>query len=215
MARTFQFAAFASLAVALAMAGIHEAANAQMDHNQRRAALMDAKTAAEAGDYADAVEALQPLADAGDPIALYSLGILYSAGGKDLPKDYGKAMSWFLKAAEKRDAGSMRQVAIAHEKGLGVPANPASAVDWYGRAADRGDALAQLNLGIMRAKGEGAPQDPVGAYKWFTLASNGIFYDNEEAKRAETKTSRIQLASKMSPPQIQQAEKQAREWSAK
>lgn len=185
------------------------------DDKLRREALLESTTAARKGDFAGAAEALEPLAEDGDAIAQFSLGVLLSTGGKGLQQDYAKAMMWFKKAADQRNASAMRQIAIAHEKGLGVPASPAMAQEWYLRAADRGDAMAQLTLGIRRANGEGMPADNVQAYKWLTLASNGIFFDFEKENRAESEKNLKIVTAKLSPPERVTAEKLTREWSAK
>ena len=78
---------FALLASALLVAGAWETI-AQTDQNQRRKAFQASKQMQSLGDFADAVEVLQPLADAGDDLALYSIGILYATGGEDLKQDY-------------------------------------------------------------------------------------------------------------------------------
>ena len=58
---------------------------AQNQNDLRRAAFQMSKESAAAGEMADAVEALQPLAESGDAMAQYGLGVLYRTGGKDLP----------------------------------------------------------------------------------------------------------------------------------
>ena len=78
---------------------------------------------------------------------------------------------------------------------------------WYRLAADQGDADAQNNLGVMYANGEGVPQDYVRAHMWFNLsAAQG----NQDA--AENRDS---IAKRMTPAQIAEAQKLAREWQPK
>jgi TPR repeat protein len=188
---------------------------AQNANDLRRAAFQMSKESAAAGEYADAIEALQPLADSGDALAQYSLGILYRTGGKDLPQDGAKAIAWFSKAADQGDAGAMRELAITFEKGMpGVPADAATAMRWYDKAANRGDALAQLNLGEKLANGQDLKKDPIQAYKWLTLAGRGVFYDDEDERRIETKKSRDTLVASMSPTEVSMGEKQALQFSA-
>ena len=131
-----------------------------------------------------------------------------------LAQDYPKAISWFSKAADKGDASSMRELAIIYEKGLGGGSNPSMAMQWYDKAANRGDALAQMFLGEKFAAGQGVSKDPVQAYKWLTLASRGVFFDDEDAHRDETKQARATLVAQMSPTEVSMAEKQAMQFSA-
>ena len=205
---------FALLASALLVAGARETI-AQTDQNQRRKAFQASKQMQSLGDFADAVEVLQPLADAGDDLALYSIAILYATGGEDLKQDYAKAISYYQKAAQKNHAGSLRQLGVMYEKGLGVPASPNQAAQYYEDAAKRGDALAQLIIGRMYASGQGRPKNNTEAYKWLTLAANGVFYDDETVKRDETKGSLKTLVASMTPADINSGEKLVREFGTK
>ena len=205
---------FALLASALLVAGAWETI-AQTDQNQRRKAFQASKQMQSLGDFADAVEVLQPLADAGDDLALYSIGILYATGSEDLKQDYAKAISYYQKAAQKNHAGSLRQLGVMYEKGLGVPASPSQAAQYYEDAAKRGDALAQLIIGRMYASGQGRPKNNTEAYKWLTLAANGVFYDDETVKRDETKGSLKTLVASMTPSDINSGEKLVREFGTK
>jgi len=72
---------FALVALALLIVGAREFAIAQTDQGQRRKAFQASKQLVDLGDLADAVELLEPLADAGDEMALYTIGVLYGTGG--------------------------------------------------------------------------------------------------------------------------------------
>jgi len=67
--------------------------------------------------------------------------------------------------------------------------------------AEKGDPDAQINLGNMYFDGNGVPQDYVQAHKWFDLAGSRLYRDT--------------LAAKMTPAQIAEAQKLAREWKPK
>ena len=82
------------------------------------------------------------------------------------------------------------------------------AVRWYRLAAEQGDADAQLNLGIMYFNGEGVPQDYVQAHKWFNLAAASA----EVASREAYVEARDRVAARMTPSQIAEAQRLAREW---
>ena len=148
-------------------------------------------------------------------LPIYSIGILYATGGEDLKQDYPKAIGYYQKAAQKNHAGSLRQLGVMYEKGLGVPASPNQAAQYYEDAAKRGDALAQLIIGRMYASGQGRPKNNTEAYKWLTLAANGVFYDDETVKRDETKGSLKTLVASMTPADINSGEKLVREFGTK
>ncbi|MDP6819821.1 MAG: hypothetical protein QF449_17550 [Alphaproteobacteria bacterium] len=70
--------------------------------------------------------------------------------------------------------------------------------------AELGHAAAQKQLGLMYAFGQVVPQDFVQSYMWFSLS---ISQGGESASEL-----RNIVAKKMTPEQIAEAEKLAREW---
>jgi uncharacterized protein len=77
----------------------------------------------------------------------------------------------------------------------------------YCRDADKGNALAQFSLGFIYEKGLGLPQDYVRAHMWFSLAA-------AQATKGAAEW-RDRLAARMTPAQITEAQKLAREWKPK
>jgi TPR repeat protein len=72
--------------------------------------------------------------------------------------------------------------------------------------AEQGDANAQYNLGVFYDNGLGVPQDKVRAYMWFNLsAAQG---------REGAAAIRDLIARRMTPAQIAEAQKLAREWKS-
>ena len=67
--------------------------------------LDDAVAAGERGDYATALRLLQPLAEQGDRVAQYDLGIMHFAG-QGVPQNVAEATNWFRKAAEQGEPGA-------------------------------------------------------------------------------------------------------------
>ena len=101
-----------------------------------------------------------------------------------------------------------------YDRGLGARQDDVMAVEWYREAAERGDASAQLKLGVRYAKGEGVPQDDALAHKWLTLAAN--CYPASAAKWRENAIKlREASATRMTPAQIAEAQRLAREWKPK
>ena len=73
--------------------------------------------------------------------------------------------------------------------------------------ADQGDASAQNNLGLMYDYGHGVPQDYVQAHKWGNLAASKL----SGTDGAQAVKNRDIVAAKMTPAQIAEAQKLARE----
>ena len=91
--------------------------------------------------------------------------------------------------------------------GIGVQQDYAEALKWYRLAADQGRADAQDILGTMYAQGRGVPQDYVRAHMWLNLsAAKG---DQDAAKNRDN------IAQHMTPAQMAEAQKLAREWKPK
>ena len=78
------------------------------------------------------------------------------------------------------------------------------ALNQFEVAARKGQVEALYNLGLAYSTGQGVGVDYVAAHKWFNLAAmKGV----QEARRWRT-----QISSEMSPGQIAEAQRQAREW---
>ncbi|MFT4589650.1 MAG: TPR repeat protein [Candidatus Binatia bacterium] len=119
-------------------------------------------------------------------------------------KDFKEAVRWYRKAAEQGDAGAQYNLGNYIADGRGVAQDHKVAVEWFRKAADQQDPHAQNNLGFVYKKGEGVPLDNIEAHKWYTIAAaNG---NSDEGK------GRDELAKKMTPTQIAEAENRAREW---
>lgn len=173
----------------------------QMAENER-----EALKAYNDGNYATALRIFRPLADRGQTLAEYIIGLMY-ANGQGVPQDYAEAMKWHLKAAKQGEAKAQFSVGLMYFKGLGTKQNLAEAFKWYRRAADQGDPIAQYNLAAMYAKGEAVERDPVSALVFYTLATMHAVKSAGPAKARLEKT--------MSPAQIAAANKRIYAWQAK
>jgi len=80
------------------------------------------------------------------------------------------------------------------------------AADWYRKAAEQGSQTGQRWLGNLYATGKGVPQDYVQAHMWYNLA--GV---QGEEKASDL---RDKIANEMTPAQIYEAQRLAREWEA-
>jgi len=88
-----------------------------------------------------------------------------------------------------------------------MPQDDAETVRWFRKVADEGDIDAQYSLGLMCTVGGGVPQDYVLAYMWSKLAAS---QGNDGATSL-----RELVTGKMTPEQIAEADKLAREWKPK
>ena len=123
------------------------------------------------GDFAAALATFRSLAEQGDPVAQYNLGIMYDRG-TGVPENDAEALKWYRLAADQNYSSAELNLGLLHYEGRGVPRNLDEAVKWYRRAADKGVAEALFNLGAMYANGEGVPRSYVDSYKWLTLSIN-------------------------------------------
>jgi TPR repeat protein len=155
------------------------------------------------------IAALHAQANAGDAIAQYNLGVAYD-NGQSVPQDYVEAVAWYRKAADQGDPDAQYNLGVMHDTGQGVPQDYVEAAAWYRKAADQGYANAQFNLGVSYAIGQGVPQDYVETHKWHNLAAFRTSAENQ-TKYAED---RDRVANLMTPTQIADAQRLAREWQA-
>ena len=123
------------------------------------------------GDYAAALRLLRPLADQGNALAQYNLGLMY-ADGHGVPRDYAEAVKWYRRAADHGDSAAQNNLGLMYVDGLGVPSDYAEAVKWFRLAADQGNAEAQFNLGLTHAQGRGLQKNDAEAVKWYRLAAD-------------------------------------------
>jgi len=158
------------------------------------------------GDYATALHEWRPLAEQGDALAQYNLGVLYRKG-RGVQQDDVQARQWYAKAAAQGQAKAQFNLGTLYFNGEGVPKDYQQALRWFRLAADQGEALAQTKMAIMYDDGQGVPQDIVQAYKWYSLAAT-----NGDKPAPQL---RDLIANKMTPAQIAKAQKLAREWKPK
>ena len=126
--------------------------------------------------------------------------------------DYETAFQEMLPLADQGNAKAQYNLGVMYDNGEGVPQDDAEAVKWYRKATEQGYAKAQNNLGLMYYNGEGVSQDYVQAHMWYNLAASrpapGVDLD-QSVKHRDI------VAKRMTPAQISEAQKLAREWKPK
>jgi TPR repeat protein len=165
--------------------------------------LEDSRAAYERGDFATAERLFRPLAEHGNAIAQYNLGVMYYKG-EGVHQSYPDAVFWYRHAAWQGDASAQLELGVMCYKGQGTLQNYAEALTWFRKASDQGSAQAQINLGAIYANGQGVPQDYILAHMWLSLA----------AAKNETRAVDLRdiVAAKMTAAQVAEAQKLAREW---
>jgi uncharacterized protein len=171
----------------------------------------DAFAAYKRRDYTAAIRLCRLPAEKGGKWCQTMLASTYYRG-IGAPQNYAEAMKWYRKAADQGDAAAQTSLGGMYAAGKGAPQNDAEAMKWYQKAADQGDAAAQNSLGGMYGKGKGAPQDYVQAHKWYNLAAAS---ETDDKARETFIKNRDVLAAKMTPAQVAEARKLAREWKPK
>ena len=118
--------------------------------------------------------------------------------------DYDSAVRAWRQLAEQGNAGAQLDLGFMYDNGYGVPQDYKEAIKWYHRAAEQGSDRAQYNLGLMYDNGDGVPQDYVQAHMWYDIAGVAAAVRNRDF-----------VAQEMTPTQIADAQRLAREWQGK
>jgi TPR repeat protein len=191
------------------------------------------------GDYGSALGEIRPLAEKGDARAENALGTMY-VFGHGVPKDYTEAVHWFTLAVVKGEPGAQKNLGLMYADGLGVPKSDPEALRLFLLAARQGVASAQYNVGIMYVAGRGINQDYAEAFRWFSLGAaqgevgseyyvgsmqingDGTPRDHVSAYmwlnlaaaqgHERAKLELVFLRAKMTPEQIADGERLARNW---
>ena len=162
----------------------------------------DAAAANTRGDYATELRITRPLAESGTAWAQTFLGGSYD-NGEGVPQDDQEAAKWYRLAAGQGYAPAQSNLGVMYENGEGVLQDYKEAVKWYRLAAEQGLGKGQSNLGDMYENGRGVVQDNIRAHMWFNLAA--VSGDKGAIKNRDN------MVSKMTPEQIGEAQKLARE----
>ena len=80
----------------------------------------------------------RPLAEQGNSMAQFNLGLMYEYSG--VSQDDAAAVSWYRKAADQGDARAQFNLGFMYNDGRGVLQDDVAAVSWYRKAAGQGNA---------------------------------------------------------------------------
>jgi len=105
-------------------------------------ALADFKAGLDAykkGDYVTAAKEWRPLAEMGDPVTQFNLGLLY-LDGHGVPESPEEAVNWFRRAAEQGYAEAQHNLGAMYASGEGVKRDYVQAYKWLNLCAASGNA---------------------------------------------------------------------------
>jgi TPR repeat protein len=157
------------------------------------------------GDYKKAFKLLAPLAESGNAVAQHRLGVMYVLG-QGVEKDPAKAVELYTKAAEQGQAESQHGLGLRLLWGDGADKDPQKAAEWFTAAVNQGVMDSATWLGDLYFKGNGVAQDPVEGYKWLLLAGDKFYISHPRTMTLEN------YASQLTPEQLAEAEKRAKEF---
>ena len=100
--------------------------------------LGDGAEAYDTGDYGEAAHIWRPLAEDGDAMAQFNLGLLHETG-RGVAEDAAAAAAWYERAALQGVTAAQYNLAALHQAGRGVPKDAAQALYWLEVAARLGE----------------------------------------------------------------------------
>ena len=140
-------------------------------------------------------------------VANFFIGGMYE-NGEGVPRDYDEAVKRYRLSADQGFADAQYRLGVMYVNGRGVPKDYLEAARLYRLAADQGNGSGQMGLGASYAEGKGVPKDYVQAYFWFTLAA-------VNAGNPVVAKMRDWVEKNLTPEQVAEAQRLAREWKPK
>jgi hypothetical protein len=129
--------------------------------------------------------------------------------GHFVPKNYGSAVKWYLRAGDKGNALAQSALGDIYYYGRGVPQDFKTAATWWEKAAEQGVGSAQLNLSVLYANGEGVAQDLVKSHMYANIAAARLPLGKDYEVAVKN---REYIAEQMTPGQIAEAQQRAKAW---
>jgi len=130
---------------------------------------------------------------------------------RSIPQENIDKMDQLQQSAKRGHADAQLKLGFIFFHGQGVSQDYSEAEKWYRRAAEQGNPEGQFNLGVIYADGLGVSQNLKTAYIWYSLSAQ-----SSEGDLKETAVYlRDQIAKKLSPAALGQAQQIASEWRPK
>jgi tetratricopeptide (TPR) repeat protein len=103
----------------------------------------------------------------GDGSAIYDIGLCYHNKSQ-----FGKAIAWYLLAANIKSSTGQNVIGWHYYQGYGVPKNYLCALKWLLMAAKQNNARSLIHIANLLENGHGATLNKYKALEWFSQANN-------------------------------------------
>ena len=113
-------------------------------------------------------------------------------------------MNWFLKSAEQNEVRAQGILGNMYLQGQGAPQNYRLSAKWFRLAANQGDALAMYALGLIYENGLGFERNLMSSHFFYSLANT--------AGHKSALAAMLRVGAKLSPSEINEAQRLAKEW---
>lgn len=131
------------------------------------------QTTYDEGDYSKAFIIWQVLAEQGDELSQFNLGVMYNRG-EGTEKSAGKAIEWYMRSAEQGYAPAQFNLGAAYLDGSSDAIDKQKAAAWWQMAAEQGFVQAQFNIASLYCRGIGVSLSMEQCKHWYRrAASNG------------------------------------------
>ena len=176
--------------------------NAKAQYNL---ALMHASGDGTPANWPEALKYYKLAAQNGYVDAQFKLALM-SFKGEGMPIDYDESVRYYEMAAKQNHLRAQLNLGSLYLNGDVVTRNDEKAYFWLHKAATQNDADAQYLLGRMYFYGDGLSKNLVLAHSWFDLSVQNS--NDHPQRKARRNQSLIEVASKMQPEQIVEANAQ-------
>lgn len=113
-------------------------------------------------------------AEAGDPVAMFTLAINYD-NGRAKPAEKAEAARWYRKSAEAGFSEAQNSLGSMYQAGDGVPKDYSESHRWYEAAQKQGHPEATHNLAYLYDLGLGVSEDNAKAIQLYQAAAEKGF----------------------------------------
>jgi TPR repeat protein len=133
----------------------------------------EGQAAYDEGDYNKAFMIWQVLANQGDELSQFNLGVMYNRG-EGTEKSGSKTIEWYMRSAEQGYAPAQFNLGAAYLDGSSGVVDKQKAAAWWQMAAEQGFVQAQFNIASLYCRGIGVSRSMEQCKFWYRrAASNG------------------------------------------
>lgn len=176
---------------------------------QHNLALCFSEGVSDARDQEEAFKWFRAAAQQGIDRSQHNLAVLYDRG-IGVEQNVDEAVYWYKIAANQGFPRSQYLLGSKYASGEGLKKSMLNAFVWIRYAAEQGHPDSQCLLSALYYHGDGVFVDHLEAYKWIQLGlMNGAYHINERIEL------RDEIVKKLSRKQLEQSERNVRDWSPK